>query len=44
MADDIGLFEAIYRQRAQAQGSGQRGFPIAARVLDAMAGVELRAP
>lgn len=31
-------------QRAQAQGWGQRGFPIAARVLEQMAGVELRAP
>lgn len=31
-------------QRAQAQGWGQLGFPIVARVLEAMAGVELRAP
>jgi 3-hydroxyisobutyrate dehydrogenase-like beta-hydroxyacid dehydrogenase len=31
-------------QRAQAQGWGQRGFPMAARVLEQMAGVELRAP
>lgn len=30
-------------QRAQAQGWGQRGFPIAARVLEQMSGVELRA-
>ena len=31
-------------QRAQAQGWGQQGFPIVARILEAMAGVELRAP
>jgi 3-hydroxyisobutyrate dehydrogenase-like beta-hydroxyacid dehydrogenase len=31
-------------KRAQAQGWGQRGFPIAARILEAMAGLELRAP
>ena len=31
-------------QRAQAQGWGQRGFPMAARVLEQMAGIELRAP
>jgi len=37
IADDV-------MKRAQAQGWGQRGFPIAARVLEAMAGVELRAP
>jgi len=36
IADDV-------MKRAQAQGWGQRGFPIAARVLEAMAGVELRA-
>jgi hypothetical protein len=30
--------------RAQAQGWGQEGFPIAARILEAMAGAELRAP
>ena len=30
-------------QRAQAQGWGQLGFPIVARILEAMAGVELRA-
>jgi hypothetical protein len=35
IADDV-------MKRAQAQGWGQRGFPIAARVLEAMAGVELR--
>jgi 3-hydroxyisobutyrate dehydrogenase len=37
IADDV-------MKRAQAQGWGRRGFPIAARVLEAMAGVELRAP
>jgi len=31
-------------KRAQAQGWGQRGYPIAARILEAMAGQELRAP
>ena len=30
-------------QRAQAQGWGQIGFPVVARILEAMAGVELRA-
>jgi len=30
--------------RAQAQGWGGQGFPIAARILEAMAGAELRAP
>lgn len=30
-------------QRAQAQGWGQLGFPVVARILEAMAGVELRA-
>ena len=30
--------------RAQAQGWGQLGFPIVARILEAMAGAELRAP
>jgi hypothetical protein len=29
--------------RAQAQGWGQQGFPVAAKILEAMAGVELRA-
>jgi 3-hydroxyisobutyrate dehydrogenase-like beta-hydroxyacid dehydrogenase len=37
LADDV-------LQRAQAQGWGQQGFPIVARVLEAMAGIELRAP
>ena len=36
LADDV-------MKRAQARGWGQRGFPIAALVLEAMAGVELRA-
>jgi 3-hydroxyisobutyrate dehydrogenase-like beta-hydroxyacid dehydrogenase len=40
----IGLIADDVLQRAQAQGWGQRGFPIVARVLEAMAGVELRAP
>jgi len=29
--------------RAQAQGWGQEGFPVAAKILEAMAGCELRA-
>jgi 3-hydroxyisobutyrate dehydrogenase len=37
IADDV-------YQRAQAQGWGQLGFPIVARILESMAGVELRAP
>ena len=40
----MGLIADDLLQRAQAQGWGQRGFPIVARVLEAMAGVELRAP
>lgn len=40
----IGLLADDLYQRAQAQGWGQCGFPIVARVLEAMAGVELRAP
>jgi 3-hydroxyisobutyrate dehydrogenase-like beta-hydroxyacid dehydrogenase len=36
VADDV------YR-RAQAQGWGQEGFPVAVRILEAMAGAELRA-
>jgi 3-hydroxyisobutyrate dehydrogenase-like beta-hydroxyacid dehydrogenase len=39
----IGLIADDAFQRAQAQGWGQHGFPIVARVLEAMAGVELRA-
>jgi 3-hydroxyisobutyrate dehydrogenase len=40
----IGLITDDVLRRAQVQGWGQRGFPIAARVLEAMAGIELRAP
>jgi 3-hydroxyisobutyrate dehydrogenase-like beta-hydroxyacid dehydrogenase len=40
----IGLLTDDVLQRAQAQGWGQHGFPIVARILEAMAGVELRAP
>jgi len=40
----IGLLTDDVLKRAQAQGLGQQGFPIVARVLEAMAGVELRAP
>ena len=35
------LASELYKQ-AQARGWGQEGFPIVARVLEAMAGVELR--
>ncbi|PYM15547.1 MAG: 3-hydroxyisobutyrate dehydrogenase [Candidatus Rokuibacteriota bacterium] len=38
-----GLIADDLYQRAQAQGWGQRGFPIVARILEMMAGVELRA-
>jgi 3-hydroxyisobutyrate dehydrogenase-like beta-hydroxyacid dehydrogenase len=40
----IGLLTDDLLKRAQAQGWGQRGFPIVAQILEAMAGVELRAP
>lgn len=40
----IGLLTDDVLKRAQAQGWGQRGFPIAARILEAMTGLELRAP
>ncbi|MBM3224081.1 MAG: NAD(P)-dependent oxidoreductase [Candidatus Tectomicrobia bacterium] len=40
----LGLLADDVLQRAQAQGWGQQGFPIVARILEAMAGVELRAP
>jgi 3-hydroxyisobutyrate dehydrogenase-like beta-hydroxyacid dehydrogenase len=40
----IGLLTDDVLKRAQAQGWGQRGFPVVARILEAMAGVELRAP
>ena len=50
LARDVGapahmgvIADDVYR-RAQAQGWGQAGFPIVARILEAMAGVELRAP
>jgi 3-hydroxyisobutyrate dehydrogenase-like beta-hydroxyacid dehydrogenase len=40
----LGLLAHDVMSRAQAQGWGQEGFPIAARILEAMAGAELRAP
>jgi 3-hydroxyisobutyrate dehydrogenase-like beta-hydroxyacid dehydrogenase len=40
----LGLLAHDILHRAQAQGWGQQGFPIAARILEAMAGAELRAP
>jgi 3-hydroxyisobutyrate dehydrogenase-like beta-hydroxyacid dehydrogenase len=40
----LGLLAHDVLSRAQAQGLGQEGFPIAARILEAMAGIELRAP
>jgi len=40
----LGLLAHDVLSRAQAQGWGREGFPIAARILEAMAGVELRAP
>jgi 3-hydroxyisobutyrate dehydrogenase-like beta-hydroxyacid dehydrogenase len=40
----IGLLTDDVLQRAQAQGWGQQGFPVVARILEAMAGMELRAP
>jgi 3-hydroxyisobutyrate dehydrogenase len=40
----MGLFTDDVLKHAQAQGWGQRGYPIAARILEAMAGQELRAP
>ena len=39
----IGLLTDDVLQRAQAQGWGQRGFPIVARILEATAGMEPRA-
>lgn len=41
---NLGLLAHDVLNRAQAQGWGQQGFPIAARILEAMAGTELRAP
>jgi 3-hydroxyisobutyrate dehydrogenase-like beta-hydroxyacid dehydrogenase len=40
----LGLLAHDVLRRAQAQGWGQEGFPVAARILEAMAGGELRAP
>ena len=40
----LGLLAHDVLSRAQAQGWGQEGFPIATRILEAMAGAELRAP
>src|SRR6516165_8623122 len=40
----LGLLAHDVLSRAQAQGWGQQGFPIAAKILEAMAGAELRAP
>src|SRR6201981_215783 len=40
----LGLLAHDVLSRAQAQGWGQQGFPVAARILEAMAGAELRAP
>ena len=39
----LGALASDIYKRAQAQGWGQEGFPVVARVLEAMAGVELRA-
>jgi 3-hydroxyisobutyrate dehydrogenase len=39
----LGALAADFYKRAQAAGWGQEGFPVVARVLEAMAGVELRA-
>ncbi len=38
----LGLLAHDVLNRAQAQGWGQRGFPIAARIIEMMAGLELR--
>jgi 3-hydroxyisobutyrate dehydrogenase-like beta-hydroxyacid dehydrogenase len=40
----LGLIAHDVLNRAQAQGWGQQGFPVAAKILEAMAGCELRAP
>jgi 3-hydroxyisobutyrate dehydrogenase-like beta-hydroxyacid dehydrogenase len=40
----LGLLAHDVLNRAQAQGWGQNGFPVAAKILEAMAGCELRAP
>jgi 2-hydroxy-3-oxopropionate reductase len=39
----LGLLAHDVLRRAQAQGLGQQGFPVAAKILEAMAGRELRA-
>jgi 3-hydroxyisobutyrate dehydrogenase-like beta-hydroxyacid dehydrogenase len=39
----LGLLAHDVLHRGQAQGWGQEGFPVAAKILEAMAGVELRA-
>src|SRR6185437_873566 len=38
----LGALASDLYKRAQAQGWGQEGFPVVARVLEAMAGIELR--
>lgn len=38
----LGALASDFYQRAQAAGWGQEGFPVVARILEAMAGVELR--
>jgi 3-hydroxyisobutyrate dehydrogenase len=38
----LGALACDMYKRAQAQGWGQQGFPVVARVLEAMAGIELR--
>jgi 3-hydroxyisobutyrate dehydrogenase-like beta-hydroxyacid dehydrogenase len=40
---NLGLLAHDVLHRAQAQGWGEEGFPVAAKILEAMAGVELRA-
>ncbi|HTV87901.1 MAG TPA: NAD(P)-dependent oxidoreductase [Stellaceae bacterium] len=39
----LGALASDFYKRAQAQGWGREGFPVVARILEAMAGVELRA-
>ena len=39
----LGALASDIYQRAQAHGWGDQGFPVVARVLEAMAGTELRA-
>jgi 3-hydroxyisobutyrate dehydrogenase-like beta-hydroxyacid dehydrogenase len=40
---NLGVLASDIYKRAQAQGWGQEGFPAVARVLETMAGIELRA-